>query len=426
MKYLKKSADVLIGKAGGQNEASQFYYNVADYTAMVAMTTNNDDGLREEFSGICVTHEQLKQIRKAIDDYLLKTDGNAQTSEQVGYVNNFNIKAETGLTETQALSVFGKVSQQVKQMLQNNNQQKQTQLVIDPKLVRVNQYKPTGNPDSWFAKISVLTGSISDPDGRLELSVLGNSEENARTRLNTDFNDLIMACVDPDLSESIIPDIVHENQQKKKRRQGLQKLTHFLQDEGFYKDGVLEDLQDLLSGDRSSGENQQSAKSTQDTKTKSLRLDLSEVTSKKTNELWEASRRVYWNDHNRKLTGVGNTETEAIAQLHKELILFQDNLFADHSLGANANKPENSEQTNETDDKDATQFKLNPSRVMSMKVGPEKWEARTRVFKGIGYGLVDLVATADSEEAARKELDKKFSDFAGPMTNFIKFMSQAS
>lgn len=87
---------------------------------------------------------------------------------------------------------------------------------------------------------------------------------------------------------------------------------------------------------------------------------------------------------------------------------------------------ESSKQVNKTDNKDSTPFKLNPIRVMSMKVGAEKWEARTRIFNGISDGLVDLIATADSEEAAREELDKKFENFAKPMTNFIKFMSQAS
>jgi len=75
---------------------------------------------------------------------------------------------------------------------------------------------------------------------------------------------------------------------------------------------------------------------------------------------------------------------------------------------------------------DSSSVKINPSRVMSMKVGTEKWEARTRLFNGIDDRLVDLVATADSEEAARAELDKKFESFARLMTNFMKFMSQAS
>lgn len=87
---------------------------------------------------------------------------------------------------------------------------------------------------------------------------------------------------------------------------------------------------------------------------------------------------------------------------------------------------ESSKQVNKIDDKDYTSFKLNPIRVMSMKVGAEKWEARTRIFNGINDGLTDLIATGDSEEAAREELDKKFENFAKVMTNFIKFMSQAS
>lgn len=422
MKYLKKSAEVLIGKAGSQNEQELSKYGLTDHTAMLTLVTHYSHGSGEELSGICVTHEHLEQMRNAINDYLSKIDNNAPISEEVGSVNNFYLKVETGLNEAQTLKVFGQFSQQVKQMLQNNNQQKQTQLAIDPKLVMVNQYKPTGEPNSWFAKIRVLTGIISNPDGRIELEALGDSEENVRKELNVGFHNLIMACVNPDSSESRIPDIAHENQQKIKRRQGLQKLTQFLQDEGFYEDGRLEDLQDLLSGDRSSGKNQQPVNSTQDTKIKSLRLDTGEVTSKKTDERWEASTIVYWNDGSRALTAFGDTEAEAIAQLHKELILFQDHLSANHFSAAN--EAENSEQINESNEKGATQFKLNPSRFMSMKIGTEKWEARTRLFNGMNFELIDLVAKANSEEEAREELNNKFSNFARGMTNFIKFMSQ--
>lgn len=374
MEYLKKSAEVLIGKAGSQNEQKSSMYGLTDHTAMLTLVTHYSDGSGEQLSGICVTREHLEQMRNAIDDYLFRTDNNTPVSE-TGSVNNFNIKAETGLTEAQALSVFGQVSQQVKQMLQNSNQQNQTQLVINPKLVIVNQYKPTGEPDSWFAKVRVLTGSISSPDGRLELSVLGDSEENARAKLNTGFYDLIMACLNPGSSKSRIPDIVYENQQP--------------------------------------------VNSAQETRFKPLKFDLSKLTTKKTNEGWKA-RIVSRDGWNIEVTAPGNTEIEARTNLYQRLILISADCSSD------ANELENSKQTNETDDKDDTKFKLNPSRVMSMKIGADKWEARTRIFNGINPGLTDLVATGISEEEAREELDKKFSDFAGPMTNFIRFMSQAS
>lgn len=381
MKYLKKSSEVLIGKAGSQDEQklTKHGFALTDHTAMLTLVTHYSDGSGEELSGLCVTHEHLEQIRKAIDDYLLKTDNNIQISKETGSVNNFNFKVETGLTEAQTLNVFDQVSQQVKQMLQNNNKQKQTQLAICPKLVTVNQLLPEGQ-NSWSAKLRLLSG-LKDfsTDGKIELSVMGSSEKEVRAKLNTGFCDLIMACVNPDSSVSRIPDIFHENQQP--------------------------------------------VNSIKDTRIKRLRLDIINVTSKKTNEVWEA-RIPYWDGCNKELTSFGDTETEARTQLYKELIfLLQDQLSACYF--SDTTEPGSTKQVNKTDDKDVTQFKLNPSRVMSIKIGSEKWEARTRIFNGINAGLTDLVATGVSEEAAREELDKKFSDFAEPMTNFIKFMSQA-
>lgn len=376
MKYLKKSAEVLVGNAGGQNEDNLGGNNLADYTAMLTMITYGCDGAGEAFLGICATPEHLEQIRNAIDNYLFRTDGNALTSERVGFVNNLNIKSET--SEEEIVRVFATVSQQVTERLQNRNQQKQTELVIDPRLVIVNQFGPSENQNSWSAKLRLLSG-LKDfsTDGRIELSVLGSSEKEVREKLNTGFYHLIMACINPDLSESRIPDIVHENQRP--------------------------------------------VNSAQDTKIKPIRFDLSKVTSRKINEKeWIATIKSCEGYEIAVVSGLGDTETEAKTQLYQKLIFLSADCFC------YANEPENNKQINETGNKDATQFKLNSSRVMSMKIGVDKWEARTRLFNGIGDRLVDLVATADSEESARKELDKKFSDFAGPMTNFIKFMSQVS
>lgn len=296
MKYLKKSAEVLIGKAGVQKS------HLSDYTVTLVLPTHYSDGSGDDLLGIQVTRGHLEHLRNEIDRCLSETTEDKPEPESVELVNNLSFKAETGLAEAQLLGVFDQVSQQVKQMLQTRNQQKQTQLVIDPKLMMIIQHKPTGKPDSWSAKIHTLTG-LKDffANGRLELSVFADSEENARERLNIAFHNFIMACIYPDSSESRIPDIVRENQQP-----------------------------------------------------------VSE-----------------------------------------------------------------SYETKKADDKDSTPFKLNPDRVMSMKVGADKWEARTRFFN-VNDGLTDLVATADSEETAREELDKKFSNLAGPMMNFIRFMSQDS
>lgn len=376
MKYLKKSAEVLIGKAGGQNQ-SLSNIDLADYTAMLTMITSYRDGSGEEVSGINVTRQHLEQMRNAINDYLFRTDNNTPVSE-TGSVNNFNFKVETGLTEVQTLNVFSQVSQQVTQLLQNSNQQKQAQLVIDPRLVMVKQLLPKGL-NSWVAKLRLLSGFKDfSIDGKIELSIMGSSEEEVRAKLDTGFNDLIMACVDPDLSESRIPDIAAQ-------------------------------------------ENQQPVNSAQETGIKPIRFNLNKVTARKINEKeWKATIKSCDGCEIAVVSALGDTETEAKSQLYLKLIP----LSADCSF--DANEPENSKQNNETNDKEATQFKLNPSRVMSMKIGVDKWEARTRIFNGISPGLTNLVATGASEEAAREELDKKFSDFAGPMTNFIKFMSQAS
>jgi hypothetical protein len=298
MKYLKKSAEVLIGKAGVQSKS-----HLSDYTATLVMPTLYSDGSGEDLLGIQVTREHLVHLRNEIDDYLSKTNDNTPASKEVGSVNNFNIKVETGLTEAQVLGVLGQVSQQVRQLLQTKSQQKQAQLVIDPRLVIVNEIRSLESQTLWSAKLRLLSGfkDFSVTDARIELSVIGNSEEEVRAKLNSGFHDLIMACLYPDSSESRIPDIIQENNQP-------------------------------TSG---------------------------------------------------------------------------------------------SDESKKADEKDATQFKLKPSYVMSIPIGGGKWEARTRIFNGIDDKLVDLVATAGSEEAAREELDKKFSSFAGPMTNFIKFMSQA-
>lgn len=156
---------------------------------------------------------------------------------------------------------------------------------------------------------------------------------------------------------------------------------------------------------------------------KLLRFNLSEITLKRNNEGWEA-RIVYWNGCNIELTTFGTSETEARIELYKELIIRLQNQLSVY-CSPNTHELENSKRVDLVDDKDSALFKLNPSRVMSMKIGAEKWEARTRIFNGIDDRLVDLSATAGSEEAAREELDKKFESFAKPMTNFIKFMSQA-
>lgn len=155
-----------------------------------------------------------------------------------------------------------------------------------------------------------------------------------------------------------------------------------------------------------------------------LTVAVNKTTSKRTSEGWEA-RIVYWKGCNIELTAYGNSEAEAKAELYKELIIRLQDQFAADKLST-ANEAESGRQVNETDNKDSVPFKLNPIRVMSMKIGAERWEARTRVFNGINDGLIDLVAVADSEDVARYELDKKFSSFATAMTNFIKFMSQAS
>lgn len=293
MKYLKKSAQVLIGKTGVQSKS-----HLSDYTATLVLLTHYSDASGDDLLGVQVTRKHLEQLRNEIDRYLSETSEDKPEPESVELVNNLSFISE--ICEGKTVYDFVIVKPQVTEQSQNMSQQKQTHLVIDPKVVMVNQLKPTGEPDSWFAKICVLTGVLPDPDGKLEMSVLGNSEENVRAKLNTGFHDLIMACINPDSLESKIPDIVRENQQP---------------------------------------------------------------------------------------------------------------------------DSQNSE-TNKTDDKDSAPLKLNPSRVMSMKIGADKWEARTKLFNWTSDGLTDLVATADSEEAARQELDKKFSNLAGPMMNFIRFMSQ--
>lgn len=155
-----------------------------------------------------------------------------------------------------------------------------------------------------------------------------------------------------------------------------------------------------------------------------LTFDLGKITVNETGQEWKA-RIVYWDGCNIELTAYGSTPSRAKAKLYEELIVWLQNQLSAYSL-SEANEPESSKQVDKPDEKDSTPFRLNPSRVMSMKIGAETWEARTRLFNGISDGLVDLVATGDSEKVARKELDKKFENFARPMTNFIKFMSQNS
>lgn len=377
MKYLKKSAEVLIGKAGGQSEASQFYYNVADYTAMVAMTTNSCDGLDEEFSGVCVTHEQLKQIRKAIDDYLSKTDDNAPVSEKVGSVNKFSLKSAISKRWGQDNPLKDPVNSfNLKSEISKKEAADAIFGTVNELMSEVTTSKNTNGV--WEAKI------VHGRNGSNILTSLGDTETEARTKLYQlieTWKDQLFPHRSSD--ELRIPNIVKENEQ--------------------------------------------SVNSAQKRKIKPLlRVDLSKAMSKKTEEGWEA-RIVYWNGCNIELTAFGSTEFEAKAELYKEMAVKLQNQLV--SLFSAENEPKDSKQTNETDetdDKDATQFKLNPSRVMSTKVGVDKWEARTRLCNGMNFELVDLVATADSEEIARWNLDKKFSDFAKGMTNFIKFMSQDS
>jgi hypothetical protein len=383
MKYLKKSAEVLIGKAGVRPRS-----DLSDYTATLVLPTHYSDGSGDNLLGIQVTREHLVQLRGEIHRYLSETTENKPEPESVELVNNFNLKSiELKMSEEEVDRILAKIKQPSKlQHLQNRNQQKQTHLVIDPKLMMVIQHKPTGQPDSWSAKIHILPGLNSIAEGgKLELSVLGNCEENARERLSIAFHDFIMTCLKPDSSESRIPDIVRENQQPVNSAKG--------------------------------------------TDIKLLEFDLNEVTSretisKKTSEKWEA-RTVHWlNGCERELIAFGETEIKARTQLYKGLEGLEALLLANRS--SDTNEPENSKQVNKADDKDSAPFKLNPNRAMSMKIGVDKWEARTKIFNGINDELVDLVATAGSEEVARKELDIKFSNFAIPTMNFIKFMSQDS
>ena len=400
MKYLKKSAEVLIGKAGVQPRS-----DLSDYTATLVLPTHYFDGSGEDLQGIQVTREHLEWLRNEIDRYLMsETTEDKPESESVELVNNLSFKAETGLTESQLLGVLGQVSQQVRQRLQTRNQQKQAQLVIDPKLMMVIQHKPTGEPDSWSAKIHTLTG-LDDffASGRLELSVLADSEENARERLNIAFHNFIIACIYPDSPESRIPDIVRKNQRP-----------------------VSENDEKTVARVFATLNQQLTEQLKNSNRVKGMLQVIDKVTSKKTNEGWEA-RAVYWKGCNIELTAFGDTETEARTKVYKELIvLLQDQLtnFANHL--SVANKPEDIKQVDNPDDKDSAPLKLNPSRVMSMKIGADKWEARTKLFSWTSDQSTDLVATADSEEAAREDLDKKFSNLAGPMMNFIKFMSQVS
>lgn len=382
MKYLKKSAEVLIGKAGSQNENNLSGCDLADYTAMLAMTTYRCDGNEEEFSGICATRSHLEQIRSAIDGYLLKPenveeiDGN--TFKPLIGARVFDAATNSVLSAEESTKIFGKITEQVART--QNREQKQTRLEIDPKLVMVEQFGTPEEPNSWSAKLRILSNVEFSIDGKINLSAIGSSEEEVRTKLNTSFHCLIMACVSPDSPESRILDIIHDNQQPINLAKNVKKNP--------------------------------------------LTFDLSKTTVNEIGQEWEA-RIVYWNGCNIELTAYGSTPSKAKNELYEELIVRLQNQLSTYSL-SEANEPESSKQVDKPDDKDSTLFKLNPSRVMSMKIGAKTWEARTRLFNGISDGLVDLVATGDSEEVAREELDKKFESFARPMTNFIKFMSQNS
>src|SRR4028119_1949182 len=279
MKYLKKSAQVLIGKAGVQSKS-----HLSDYTATLVLPTHYSDGSGDDLLGIQVTREHLEWLRNEIDRYLSETTENKLEPENVKVVNNLSFKAETGLTEAQVLGVFGQVGQQVRQMLQTRNQQKQAQLVIDPKLMMVIQHKPTGEPDSWSAKIHTLTG-LDDffASGRLELSVLADSEENARERLNIAFHNFIIACIYPDSPESRIPDIVRKNQRP-----------------------VSENDEKTVARVFATLNQQLTEQLKNSNRVKGMLQVIDKVTSKKTNEGWEA-RAVYWKGCNIELTAFGDT-----------------------------------------------------------------------------------------------------------------------
>jgi hypothetical protein len=363
MKYLKKSAEVLIGKAGVQSQS-----HLSDYTATLILPTYYSDESGEDLLGVQVTREHLEQLQNEIDRYLRETTENKPEPESV-------------MSEEEASRFLVAVKQVTKQ-LQNRSQQKQAQLVIDPRLVMVNELRSLERQTLWSAKLR-LPLTLKDftiTNERLALLAVGSSEKEVRAKLDTAFHNLIMAGVNPDSDESKIPDIVQESQQP--------------------------------------------VNLAQDTRVKPLRLDLGKVTSIKTNEGWKA-RIAYWNGCNRILSVFGNSESEAKAELYKELIVELQEQYDVYS-SSTTSEPGNIKQADKASDKDSASFKLNPSRVMSMKVGADKWEARTKLFNWTSDGLTDLVATASSEEAARDELDKKFLNLAGPMMNFIKFMSQAS
>ena len=382
MKYLKKSAEVLIGEAGSQNENNLSGCDLADYTAMLAITTYRCDGNEEEFSGICATRSHLEQIRSAINGYLLKSknveemDGN--TFKPLIGAQVFDAATNSVLSVEESTKIFAKITERVART--QNKEQKQTRLEIDPKLVMVEQFVLPEKPNSWSAKLHILSNVEFSIDGKINLSAIGSSEEEARAKLNTSFHCLITACTSSDSPESRILDIVHDNQQPINLAENVKKNP--------------------------------------------LTFDLGKITVNETGQEWKA-RIVYWDGCNIELTAYGSTPSRAKAKLYEELIVWLQNQLSAYNL-SEANEPESSKQVDKPDEKDSTPFRLNPSRVMSMKIGAETWEARTRLFNGISDGLVDLVATGDSEKVARKELDKKFENFARPMTNFIKFMSQNS
>lgn len=209
MKYLKPLSAVLLGRCGNNIWKTQ----TEDYTTTVVGTLVNENGTDEQLCGIYVTRSQLEQIRNEIDNYLQNTAERKQKlgiadslreSEATPVTFNVNMTGDSKLSKEEMGKLLLDTAQQVTkiQRRQSNNTEQKQRFKINPKLIKIEQSVDETSSGLYRASIDDWRNLTDNRAGYIYLYGLGVSEEEARARLNAQFETLILQFVDTEVITS--------------------------------------------------------------------------------------------------------------------------------------------------------------------------------------------------------------------------------